>query len=198
MTDPTAELIPFHALNEFMRSDYRLHVVRTTLSALPSLPDELRAPVERLIKKLVHVPGFRNSGKAPARVKAVPTAEAFEKNPELVAAVLAAWSEVNTTLREQVYDLLKSRGWHLFPLEAHRHRLPGFFIRWPKSEDFETLNQQFSEIHPDAKASSDDVTLMVVWMGMRLPYQIVEESPEVVTELPGLEKFERPNGDEQE
>jgi hypothetical protein len=166
-----------------MRSDYRLHVVRTALSALPSLPDDFRSPIDRLTRSLVTVPGFRNSTKAPARVRAVPVADAFEKHPDLVAAVVSAWAEASAGLRQQVFDFLTARGWQLLPLAARREKLPGFFINWPSSEDFETLNKEFAALHPDSKATTDDVTLMVVWLGMRLPYKIVEEPVEEVTRL---------------
>jgi hypothetical protein len=39
-------------------------------------------------------------------------------------------------------------------------------------------------MYPDAKDNSDDVSLMIVWVGMKLPYQFEEEekpaSPEKV------------------
>jgi hypothetical protein len=183
MAEETGELIPFHALNEFMRPDYRQHVVRVALSARPTLPDELRQPLDQLIKKHVKVPGFRSSDKAPARVKTAPTAEAFEDHPDLVAAVLGAWAEAQSELRQQIYNLLSGRGWQLLPVEARRVKMPGFFIRWPKSEDFETLRLAFQEAYPHSSAGPDDISLMVVWVGMRLPYQIIDEPPDQVTHI---------------
>jgi hypothetical protein len=183
MDDKTAEFIPFHALNEFMRPDYRLHVVRTALSAASTLPDDLRKPLEKLVKKHVKVQGFRSSDKAPARLKAQPASEAFEKNPELVGAVLTAWAEAQTELRQQVYEMLNERGWQVLPVEADRTRLPGFFINWPISEAFESLHQDFAARNPQSGAGPDDISLMTVWVGMRLPYQIIDDSPENVTKI---------------
>ncbi len=166
-----AELLPYHALNEFMRNDYRLNVVRNTLHGLPALPDHFRAPIDRLTKKFVRVPGFRNSEKAPARVKAAPLAETFEKNPELVSAVLNAWAELHHELRQQIFDLLKGRGWEVLPVEADRTKFPGFLIHWPKGDNFEVLNQAYQEAYPESAATTDDVSLMIVWVAMRLPYK---------------------------
>ena len=42
MTNKTAQFLPFHAVNEFMRDDYRLEVIRSTLNALPGLPENYR------------------------------------------------------------------------------------------------------------------------------------------------------------
>jgi hypothetical protein len=138
MKNQSVELLPFHAINQFMRNDFRLSVVRSTLSALPNLPGNNRATIDRLTKKYVKVPGFRHSDKAPTAVKAIPLAEAFEKRPELAAAVMAAWVENHIDLRQKVYDFLTSRAWEVLPLEADRVKLGGFFITWPKDEDFET------------------------------------------------------------
>jgi hypothetical protein len=170
--------LPFHAVNEFMVDDYRLSVVRTTLQALPNLPENLREAIDQHSKRIVRVPGFRNSFKAPVQLKARPMAEAFEKNPELVAAVLAAWAEAQTELRIKVYDLLIARGWEVLPPDADRTLLPGFLTIWPKGETFEVLNDAFEEMYPGTEASSDDVSLMIVWLSGRLPYQFEGEDEE--------------------
>ena len=188
MTEKEAAMFPFHALNEFMRPDFRMSVVRTTLNELAGLPEEYRSAIDKLVKKTVRIPGFRNSGKAPASLKAGPLAQTFEKNPHLVAAVLSAWAEIHAPLRQQVYDLLKARRWDLLPLQVERKKLPGFFTEWPKEDNFEALIKAYEELHPDSEYDSDQVSLMIVWVSLRLPYELIEEPPEVVTELKGMER----------
>jgi hypothetical protein len=188
MTDKEAAMIPFHALNEFMRPDFRMSVVRSTLNALPDLPDEYRIAIDKLVKKTVRIPGFRNSGKAPTALKAGPLVQTFEKNPNMVAAVLTAWAELHAPLRQQVYDMLEGRGWGLIPLQVERKKLPGFFTRWPKVDSFEILTQTYAELYPQGEYDSDQVSLMIVWVSMRLPYEMVEDTAEVVTEISGLER----------
>jgi hypothetical protein len=172
MDEKKAQFLPFHAINEFMRPDFRLEVVRKTLYALPDLPENFRLPIDHITKKVVNVPGFRNSLKAPIALRVRPTAEAFEKNPDLVAAILSAWAESRAELRQQVYDLLVSRDWKVLPPETDRTKIPGFLTRWPEGEDFDLLNKAFSEKFPEMQTSSDDVSLMVVWISGRLPYHI--------------------------
>jgi len=199
------EFLPFHAINEFMRPDFRLNMIRETLSAQATLGEPYVNELNQQIKKRVSVPGFRNSDKAPALIKVLPTSKAFEKYPELVAALLSCWAEIQSELREQVYTLLKTRKWLMFsetdgldtaslsmdtikewpiyPLKMNRTRLPGFFTHWPKGEDFEALYKNFTELFPDSTASIDKVSLMVVWISMRLPYQVdseIEISDEVI------------------
>ena len=175
MNDKKVSFLPYHALNEFMNSEYRLDVVRKTLNSLPTLPKRFQSPLNRMIKKVVSVPGFRNSSKAPTQMKVKPLEKAFTKSSELVAAILSAWSEAHAELRQQVYDLLKARDWEILHIDTDRTKLPGFLTKWPKDENFEILNNAFLEMYPDTQANSDDISLMVVWLSGRLPYQIEED-----------------------
>ncbi len=186
----TVELLPYHAINEFMRNDFRLAVVRSTLAALPGLPPNYKSAIDRLTKKHVKVPGFRNSEKAPAAVKAAPIAEAFEKHADLVGAVLAAWVESHAELRQSIYDFLTSRGWELLPLDADRVKMGGFLVTWPKDESFEVLSGAYKESHPDSSYTTDEVLLMMVWMTMHLPFNMVEKAEFQC--IPKLGKEEKP------
>lgn len=172
MDHQTTEFLPFHAVNEFMRHDFRLEVVRTALNALPKLPGKFSVTIDQITRMIVQVPGFRNSAKAPISKRVKPTAEAFEKSPHLVAAILSAWAEAHPELRLQVHELLTERKWEVLPPEADRTQLPGFIPHWPQGENFEVLNQAFNQKYPAANVNSDDVSLMVVWLSARLPYQI--------------------------
>jgi hypothetical protein len=190
------EFLPFHAINEYMRPDFRLKVIRDTLNAQTSMEEHLSNALDQQIKKKVNIPGFRSSEKAPSFVKAVPTSKAFEKSPELVAVFLSAWAEINSSLREEVYNVLKSRNWKIipndevslspdvisealkhwpiFPIKMDRTKLPGFYSHWPKDEDFEAIYKNYTELYPDSSASIDKVSLMTVWLTMRLPFQVDE------------------------
>ena len=188
------EFLPFHAINEFMRPDFRLKIIRDILTSQTNLPDSMQDELNEKIKKRVSVPGFRTSDKAPALMKVLPTSKAFEKNPDLVAVLLSCWAEVQSELREQVYHLLKSRNWKvllesdviqvenfsadfikewpIFPIKTNRAKLPGFFTHWPKGEDFEIIYGNYIELFPEVESSIDIVSLMVVWLTMRLPYHV--------------------------
>ena len=172
-----AQFLPFHAINEFMRPDFRVEVVRSALQAVEA-SSENRSRLDQLTRKHVSVPGFRNSAKAPLGLRVKPTAEAFEKSPQLVAAILSAWAAARPELASRVHQLLTERSWEILPLEAERARLPGFLIHWPKGEDFELLVQAFQTAFPDAAETSDEISLMVVWVSDRLPYDVDENDAE--------------------
>lgn len=176
------EFIPFNAINEFMRTDYRMILIRNTLIGLPELSSKTQASVNKLTKKHVKVPGFRNSVKAPASVKAVAMVKPFENQPKLVSAIISAWAELNYDLMQQLFDLLSSYGWKLLPLEADRTRLPGFLTQWPEEHDYEVIYDDFSESYPDSQFGIDDVSLMAVWLSLRLPVEKV--SKENIVNLP--------------
>jgi hypothetical protein len=175
MEEKNARFLPFDAINEFMRDDYRMTVVREVLNGMPNLPEEQRLLLEQMTRRVVKVPGFRNSAKAPVALRLRATADAFAKSAPLVAGILLAWGDLHAPLRQKIHDLLKERGWPVFPPEADRTQMPGFMVTWPKGEDFDTLVTAFKEQYPEDESSSDDISLMVVWVSVRLPYQMEDE-----------------------
>ncbi len=174
MNDKTQiEFIPFHAINEFMRSDFRLNVIKSALLALPKIDKKYGISLDRLTRKHVRVAGFRNSVKAPATVKAVAMVKPFENEPRLVAAILAAWAESQSELRQQLFNLLSERGWKIFPVDFERTRIPGFLTRWPEEDDYDEIYEAYVAAHPDSEASMDETSLMAVWLALRLPVEKV-------------------------
>ena len=185
---------PFHAINEFMRPDFRLSIIRDVLNNVDSLTSEQVSALGNITRKAIKIPGFRSSDKAPAMVKVMPMVKGFEKNPELAGVVLSTWAAIHNELATQVYTLFIKRNWPvlnteggesynslssdivdkwpLLPLATNRIHTPGFFPRWPKGEDFETLYNAFLELYPESNASIDQVSLMAVWLTLRLPYEI--------------------------
>jgi len=179
--DKQVQFLPFHAINEFMKDDYRLNVIQVTLNGLASLPPDLRKPIDQFTIHFVKVQGFRNPVKAPVYLKTKPYSEAFQKQPKLVAATLASWAQLHCELRNQVFDVLKARQWELLPVDADRTKIPGFLMVWPPEETFETVYQSYMEKYPDSSAPSDDVSLMTVWLSGRLPFPSDQTTSEPVT-----------------
>lgn len=176
MNEQRVKFLPFHAINEFMEDDYRQSVVQKVLSELDQLPGNDRADVVNQVKRLVSIPGFRNSSAAPMPLKLKGAVSTFEKKPDFTAAILAAWSQLNQGLRQEIYDLLQKRDWELLPVDADRKSLPGFLTRWPEQDTFEALDKAYRKAHPKSSVSDDDINLMVVWLSGRLPLELV--SPE--------------------
>ena len=171
MSNDQAQFLPFSAVNLFMRNDFRAGVVKSALMTIPQAPKPVQRQFDSLTKKWVSVPGFRNSVQAPIGLKIKSFLSAFEKSPEVAAFVLKLWADLNHDLRQKVFDLLVDRHWELLPVDADRSKLPGFLTTWPAGEDFDALNAAFKEKYAEEEADQDDISLMVVWLSTRLPYQ---------------------------
>lgn len=178
MSHKQVQFLPFHAINEFMLDDYREQVIRLVLSSAAELPAEQQISLEKLTRKRVNIPGFRNSAKAPVNLRLKGVSESFEKSPPMAAAILAGWAELHPELRQQVYDLLSAQAWEILPIEADRTKLPGFLPYWPFEQDFDSLFQAYQAAYPESGVEQNDVSLMVVWLSTRLPYHKGPESEE--------------------
>ncbi len=172
--DKKVSFLPFHAINEYMLDDYRQLVIQSVLGKFSQLSEERQRKINSLVKQLVKVQGFRNSALAPLPLKINGCINAFSKSQVFVANVISAWADINHEDRQIVYDFLIDRHWKLLPIDADRSILPGFMIEWPKEDSFEVLIQAFRDANPEISISDDDISLMVVWLSNRLPYDMVE------------------------
>jgi hypothetical protein len=178
MADTKMQFLPFSAINMFMRPDYRTEVIKKVFGAITEMPEETKKKFNQLTKKLITVPGFRNSAQAPLAVRVKPYGIAFEKTPELAALTLDIWRRANSQVSERVFNLLKSRNWEIYPENTDRTKLPGFMITWPRDETFEAINKAYKAMYPDDETSEDDISLMTVWLSVRLPYQEDDQETE--------------------
>ena len=171
------EYLPFHAVNEFMRDDYRLTILYEVFNSLDKCTAMHRQLILRLFSKGVQIPGFRNSSLAPLAMKIKNSASLFIKSGEFSATIMESWSNLHPELKTAMLALLTEHGWKPQPVEVDRSLLPGFMIDWPKSDTFEALIKAIRELHPEVSESDDDISLMAVWVGNKLPYNLfVEES----------------------
>jgi hypothetical protein len=169
------QYLPFHAINEFMRDDFRLTVLNEVFTNLEKFEKDQVMRINRLFAKGVQIPGFRNSSLAPLVVKVKYSASLFEKSPEFVALVLNCWSQLRNSLKEAIWKLLDNKNWKPLPIDADRSLLPGFLATWPKGDTFEVLIKGLLENNPEIVESDDNISLMVVWVGNKLPYGLYEE-----------------------
>lgn len=167
--------LPFHAINEFMLPDYQKHILRTVFANINQFGEDTQKEINVLSRKLLKIQGFKNSVQAPLNLKVNAAIPAFEKSPQFVAVCIYAWQNLNQELANKVWDLLTQRSWILLPVEADRRKLPGFMIEWPEQDPFEVLTSAFHEMFPDGEESEYDITLMMVWLSTRLPYEMVSK-----------------------
>jgi hypothetical protein len=179
MEEKQEEYLPFHAINEFMRDDYRIIVISEVLSQQDKISPEKRSLIGKIIAKYVTVQGFRNSNLAPAGRKAKASVALFERSPEYVALIVESWTSLHEELAKTVYEILSEHAWEKLPgIDVDRSTLPGFLIHWPKADTFDVLIKAVQEKKPELKESDDNISLMAVWLGNRLPYDLYAQETE--------------------
>jgi len=166
------QVIPFNAINEFMRDDYRLAVLQEVYLHLENGTPAQRSTISKLFASGVNIPGFRNSSMAPLPIKVKNSVSVFEKSAGFVGAVLEIWSNLHPILKQVVMGILTEKGWELQPSEFDRSSLRGFKIDWPKEDTFEVIHKAVSDGQPDLQESDDNISLMAVWIGNCLPYNL--------------------------
>lgn len=176
--EKVAEYLPFHAINEFMRDDYRLSVIHEVLTHFEELSGEQRKEISQEITRQVKIAGFRNSNLAPAAIKAKNSVSLFQKSAKFSAVVVGAWSGLHPELATAVWQVLSEHGWEPQPVELNRAKLPGYQVKWPKKDTFEVLQQEARKTNSTLTETDDDISLMVVWLGNRLPYDLFLEGEE--------------------
>jgi hypothetical protein len=169
MPDTKVEYVPFNAINEFMRPDFRARVLQLVFDQFSTLPETEQKSVNSLTRKFVAIPGFRNSSLAPASLKARSAVRPFENNAGFTGVVISCWASILFDLRSKTHAVLSDLGWPLLPADADRAKLPGFLTSWPKGQDFSSLNSAYREKYPEDGSSEDDISLMAVWLSGRLP-----------------------------
>lgn len=176
--EKSVEYLPFHAINEFMRDDYRLAVIHEVLQHLDEIAGGYRKEISQEITRHVKISGFRNSSLAPLAIKAKNSVGLFQRSAKFSAAVVGAWSELHTDLAAAVWKVLSGHEWEPLPLELNRGKLPGYQVKWPKKDTFEVLQQDVRKENAALTETDDDISLMVVWLGNRLPYDLFLEGEE--------------------
>lgn len=169
------QFLPFNAINEFMRDDYRSSVIQEVFISFEKLDKEQTMRINRLFAKGVQIPGFRNSSMAPTAVKIRHASPIFEKSAEFVALVVNCWSQLHSPLKDAAWKLLDDRNWKPLPVDTDRSLLPGFQVDWPKGDSFETMIGLLRQDNPEIIESDDNISLMMVWVGNKLPYGLYEE-----------------------
>lgn len=165
---------PYNVINDFMRDDYRLIVLTEVFTNLEKVSPEHKMHIGRLILKGIQVQGFRNSNLAPAGLKAKKSADLFERSPEFAALIMETWSRLHPELRVVTGRMLADRNWTVQADSLDLSGLPGFQADWPKDDNFQVLIDKAREFLPAMNESDDDISLMAVWVGNRLPYALYE------------------------
>lgn len=173
MPELTREFLPFSAINEFMTEEFRHQVIAETLTNQDKLPKDILHDLKQALMQKARIEGFRNSWLAPINLRIRAAEKVFQSDDRFTGTVLRAWAAVHPNLLIQVVAFLGGRGWDVLPAELDRSKLPGFETTWKTGETFDTLCRSFREMYP-TELSDDHISLMCVWVSVRLPYKLTE------------------------
>jgi len=162
-------LLPLISLNVFLLPDFRREILTTVLNQKDNLPPEIKQEFRQAIKEFVKISGFRNPLAAPQALQVRAMESPFEKESRFVKAILSSWADINSDLQPKVQALIPELGFEpndqapLYPDPEN-----AFAVGWPEDLSFEKLADLVKQ-KTETDASSNEISLMTVWLTGRLP-----------------------------
>jgi len=162
-------LLPLISLNVFLLPDFRREILTTVLNQKDNLPPEIKQEFRQAIKEFVKISGFRNPLAAPQALQVRAMESPFEKESRFVKAILSSWADLKLDLGAKVQSVLPELGFEpndqapLYPDPEN-----AFAVGWPEDLSFEKLADLVKQ-KTETDASSNEISLMTVWLTGRLP-----------------------------
>jgi len=162
-------LLPLISLNVFLLPDFRREILTTVLNQKDNLSPEIKQEFRQAIKEFVKISGFRNPLAAPQALQVRAMESPFEKESRFVKAILSSWADINSDLQAKVQAVLPELGFEpndqapLYPDPEN-----AFAVGWPEDLSFEKLADLVKQ-KTETDASSNEISLMTVWLTGRLP-----------------------------
>lgn len=158
-------VLPWIVVNDMMDDDYRQQVVVDALSYYPKASSELNKFALDILKKTIHVNGFRSFQSIPPKIAKIHVIKEFKINAQLATAIICLWAEkqheIIETLKNAARDanipVHKKWGWH----EARQGFVQG--------EDIPELDQLANTLAAQkTKPESDHYLLASLWLSSGL------------------------------
>ena len=158
-------VLPWVEVNEMMDNDYRQQVVMDALSYYPKASSELNKFALDILKKTIHMNGFRSFQSIPPHMAKIQVVKEFKTNDLLATAIICLWAEKQHEIIETLMNAAREANipvnekwdWH----EA-RH---GFV----QGEDVPDLDQLATKLAAEkTKPESDHYLLAALWLSNSL------------------------------
>ncbi len=172
---PDEKSLQFNAVYEVMSQAYREEVVSRALSFRGNLSSEASSALNSAIQKSrIRVNGYRAPHQAPHTLLRGPISQILDLHPELAGAVLRAWAESQSALRDKIADHLKNAG---LAAEYPDFQAGKFRRRWP-IDDWRSQRDKFIQENVADDISEDDAALMLCFVTGRVPVAAGESEPD--------------------
>ena len=163
-------VLPWVEVNEMMDDGYRQQVVADALGHYPKASAELNKFALDILKKTIHVNGFRSFQSIPLHIAKMHVVKEFKVNDLLATAIICLWAEkqheiievLKNAAREANIPVNETWDWH----EARYGFVQG--------EDTPELDQLAATLSAEkTKPESDHYVLAALWLSNSL---FVEEA----------------------
>ncbi len=153
-------------VNEMMNDEYRKVVVADALGHLPKASAELNKFALDILKKAIHVNGFRSYQSIPPQMARIQVAKEFKVNDQLATAVICLWAEKQHEIIESLAQTAREANIPVKESWSWQEAQDGFV----QGEDTPELDKLASELAAQKeKPESDHFILAALWLSNSLP-----------------------------
>jgi len=158
-------VLPWIEVNEMMDDEYRKHVVMDALSYCPKASTELNKFALDILKKTIHVNGFRSFQSIPQHIVKMQVVKEFKSNALLAEAIICLWAEKQHEIIESLAIAAREANILIPEKWDWQTARQGFVL----GEDTPELDQLAATLSAQkTKPESDDYILAALWLSNSL------------------------------
>lgn len=158
-------VIAWVEVNEMMNDEYRQIVVADALSHYPKASSELKSFALDILKKTIHVNGFRSFQSIPPQIAKIQVAKEFKVNDLLATAIICLWAEKQHEIIESLAKAAREANIPLKETWSWQEAQDGFL----QGEDTPELDKLASTLAAQKeKPESDHYILAALWLSNSL------------------------------
>jgi len=153
------------AVNEMMDDEYRQLVVADALSYYPKASPELNKFALDILKKTIHMNGFRSFQSIPPHMAKMPVIKEFKINDQLATAIICLWAEKQHEIIESLANAAREANIPI-PEKWDWHEARQGFVQGEDTPDFDKLATELAA--QKTKPESDHYLLAALWLSNSL------------------------------
>lgn len=158
-------VLPWIEVNEMMDDEYRQLVVADALSYYPKASSELNKFALDILKKTIHVNGFRSFQSVPPHIAKIQVIKEFKINNLLATAIICLWAEKQHEIIETLANAAREANIPIpekWDWQAARHG----FVQGEDTPDLDQLTTTLAA--QKTKPESDHYILAALWLSNSL------------------------------
>ena len=153
------------AVNEMMDDEYRHLVVADALSYYPKASPELNKFALDILKKTIHMNGFRSFQSIPPHIAKMQVIKEFKINDQLATAIICLWAEKQHEIIETLSNAAREANIPI-PEKWDWHEARHGFVQGEDTPDFDKLATALAA--QKTKPESDHYLLAALWLSNSL------------------------------